>query len=75
MGRINLELHACQPRHQPGRTAGAVGQTCVFPAFELQSADEVHRAGQGVFFVIDSAVQVEEHRIKSSQVDRHGGGV
>ena len=38
-----------------------------------QSADQLHRPGGRMLLVVDGSVEVEKHRVKGVEVDRHGG--
>ena len=53
----------------------AVGQAGVGLARGLELPDELDRAGQGFFLVVDGAIEVEQDSLESIQVRVHAGAV
>ena len=71
---IDVEAHAFQPLHDAQRAVAGVGEDREFLLLVLQSHDDVDRAWQGVIFMAEGSVQVEQDGVIRGKIDRHWGG-
>ena len=70
--RVNSYAHSRQSRAELFRAGRAVRQTSVGLPCCLELPDELDGAGEGVFLVVDGAVEVEQDTFESIQIRVHG---
>src|SRR5206468_3854225 len=68
----HVDAHAGEARGDSAGAGGAIGQAGEVTVVELELANQVDRAGERVFFVIDGAVEVKEDGVEVGEGGRHG---
>ncbi len=73
--RRQVDAHAQEARDDSVGAGGAVGQAGETAVLALEAADQIDRAGEGVFLVIHGPVEVKEDGGEVVEVWVHGASV
>ena len=75
VAEVDLHAHAQQPAHDPQRAGGAVRQAGESAMGALEILNQIDRAGERVFFVVDGPVEVEQDGVVVVEQAGHAASV